>query len=165
MEPRRRLPLGSRYRADLRSVVLGPAGISRYCLEGVFSETAGFRYLLFPETRRFRACLPDPSDEKVRLTTATRRLRSSTLTNPTKVAPRKRLNVSHSACNTTAVAKAPTTLLFNTGCPLRSRSRQSTAHTNPVHAACPAGDVSPRASSTSSSTTRFPPDWSSVTNP
>src|SRR5918998_3927156 len=101
----------------------------------------------------------------VRLTTATSRPRSSRLKNPTKVVPLERLNASHSTCNMTAVAKAPTTFPFTTARPAFARSRQSTAHTNPVHAACPAGDVSPRAISTSSRTPRFPPDWSSVVNP
>ena len=60
----------------------------------------------------------------VRLNTATSRLRSSRLKKPIKVVPRKRLNVSHSACSTTAVAKAPKTLAFTTARPARFRSRQ-----------------------------------------
>src|SRR5215217_6528756 len=59
----------------------------------------------------------------------------------------------------------PPTLQLNVACPTLSLSRHSTAHTSPVQAACPAGDISPRSRSTPSSTPKLPFESSSEVNP
>jgi hypothetical protein len=82
------------------------------------------------------------------------RLTDSTLRNPTNVALLTLAKVSQTACRTTAVRKAPPTRQSGIACPLSSLSRHRTAHTSPIQAICPAGEVSPRTSSTSSSTPR-----------
>jgi hypothetical protein len=49
-------------------------------------------------------------------------------------------------------------------CPALSLSLHKTAHTNPVHERCPAGEVNPRTKSTSSNTPRLPLEESKETN-
>src|SRR5215203_5802538 len=100
-----------------------------------------------------------------RLTTATSRLRNTTPKNPTTVVLLMLAKVSHRACSTTAVRKAPPTRQFNVACPTLSLSLHRTAHTSPVHDICPAGELRPRTKSTSSRTSRLPREESKETNP
>jgi hypothetical protein len=53
---------------------------------------------------------------------------------PTGVGLLTLAKVSHKACSTTAVKKAPRTRQSRVACPTLSLSRHRTAHTNPVQA-------------------------------
>jgi hypothetical protein len=96
---------------------------------------------------------------------ATSRARNITPKNSTKVVLPRLAKVSHKACSTTAVRKAPPVRQLNVACPALSLSLQRTAHTKPVHDICPAGELRPRTKSTSSRIPRLPREVSNETNP
>src|SRR5215213_167278 len=144
--------------------LLRDSGAASYCYKLLLRHPLG-RIGLWSSHALARRASRTRRSRSTRLTTATSRLSNITPKNSTKVALLMLAKVSHRACRTTAVRKAPPTRQFNVACPALSLSLHRTAHTSPVHDICPAGELRPRTKSTSSRTSRLPFDPSKETNP